>query len=104
MKSEEEIKAEIVRCWKEYKKLHTPPISLNSEGGLTHYKRGKALLWVLGLRSYKDIIDEEFYSGMIMADKQTLKVIKNPVKKAMCILAMRYWRWLQKKIGVNNDR
>ena len=40
-----------------------------------------------------------------MTDKQTLKVIKNPVKKAICILAIRYWRWFQKKtIGVNNDR
>lgn len=58
MKTEEEIKAEIVRCWKEYKKLHTPPISLNSEGGLTHYKRGKVLLWVLGLRRYEDVIKE----------------------------------------------
>ena len=36
-----------------------------------------------------------------MTDKQTLKVIKNPFKKAICILAMREWRWFQKKIGVN---
>ena len=35
-----------------------------------------------------------------MTDKQTLKVIKNPIKKAICILAMREWRWFQKKIGV----
>lgn len=39
-----------------------------------------------------------------MTDKQTLKVIKNPFKKAIYILAMGYWRWFQKKIGVNNDR
>ena len=39
-----------------------------------------------------------------MTDKQTLKVIKNPFKKAICILAMREWRWFQKKLGVNNDR
>lgn len=39
-----------------------------------------------------------------MTDRQTLKVIKNPIKKAICILAMREWRWFQKKIGVNNDR
>ena len=39
-----------------------------------------------------------------MTDKQTLKVIKNPFKKAICILAMKYWRWFQNKIGVNNDR
>lgn len=39
-----------------------------------------------------------------MTDKQKLKVIKNPFKKAICILAMKYWRWFQKTIGVNNDR
>ena len=39
-----------------------------------------------------------------MTDKQTLKVIKNPFKKFICISAMKYWQWFQRTIGVNNDR
>lgn len=39
-----------------------------------------------------------------MTDKQTLKVIKNPFKKFICISAMKYWRWFQRTIGVNNDK
>jgi hypothetical protein len=39
-----------------------------------------------------------------MTDKQTLKVIKNPFKKAICILAMRVWRWLKKLEEKLNDR
>ena len=39
-----------------------------------------------------------------MTYKQTLKVIRNPVKKAICILAMKYWKWFQKMTGVNNDK
>lgn len=50
--------------------------------------------------NFDDFLKEEG----IITDKQTLKVIKNPVKKAICILAMKYWRWFQKTIGVNNDR
>ena len=50
-------------------------------------------------------LEKKFFSyrGHIMTDKQTLKVIKNPFKKAVCILAMKYWRWFQRTIGVNND-
>ena len=59
MRTEEEIREEIIRCYKEYKRLHTPPISLNSDGGLTHYKRGKVLLWVLGLKNYADVLESE---------------------------------------------
>lgn len=33
-----------------------------------------------------------------------MTIIKNPFKKAICILAMKYWRWFQKMTGVNNDR
>ena len=59
MRTEEEIRAEIIRCYKEYKRLFTPPISLNADGGKTHYNRGKVLLWVLGLKNYKDVLESE---------------------------------------------
>jgi hypothetical protein len=39
-----------------------------------------------------------------MTDKQTLKTIKNPFKKAICILAMKCWRWLKKLEEKLNDR
>lgn len=31
-----------------------------------------------------------------VGEQKGLKVIKNPVKKSICILAMKCWRWLQK--------
>ena len=33
-----------------------------------------------------------------MTDKKTLKTIKSPLKKAICILAMKHWKWLKKRL------
>ena len=59
MRTEEEIRAEIIRCYKEYKRLFTPPVSLCADGAKTLYNRGKVLLWVLGFKNYKDVLKSE---------------------------------------------
>lgn len=47
MKTEEEIKKEIERCYNEYHRLYTPPVSFCADGARTLLKRAKVLEWVL---------------------------------------------------------
>ena len=52
----------------------------------------------------KNLLEKNIKSKVTMTNKQTLKIIKDPIKKAICILAMKCWRWLKKLEEKLNDR